>query len=92
MSDEQRYKVIPEWGIAMKRSGQGETNPDDDGYKVPEVFKEYRSNFSQQPADIGDFRKMLMYRCGRYGTKEIEIILTDWFKDNGLALSYGELE
>ena len=38
------------------------------------------------------FRKQMMYRCGRFGNKEIEIILTDWFKINGAGLSYGDLE
>ena len=33
-----------------------------------------------------------MYRCGRFGTKEIEIVLTDWFKANGAGLTYQELE
>ena len=32
-----------------------------------------------------------MYRCGRFGTKEIEIILTDWFKEHAAGLSHSEL-
>ena len=59
---------------------------------VPEVYKEHRINYSRTPIDIESFRKQLMYRCGRYGTKELEIILTDWFKETGVGLTFEQLE
>ena len=33
-----------------------------------------------------------MYRCGRYGTKEIEILLTDWFREHTAGLTFEDLE
>ena len=33
-----------------------------------------------------------MYRCGRYGTKELELLLTDWFRERGAGLTYSQLE
>ena len=63
-----------------------------DGYTVPEVYRLHRDSYDERPKEIGTFRKQLMYRCGRYGTKEIEIILTDWFKEHGAGLSYADLE
>ena len=81
--------VIPEWGVAIKPNPNQES---DDGFSVPEAYRFVRDHYSDKPKDIGSFRKQLMYRCGRFGTKEIEIVLTDWFKANGAGLSYSDLE
>ena len=59
---------------------------------VPEVYREHRDQYSSKPRDIVAFRKQMMYRCGRFGTKELEIILTDWLKEHGAGLTYEQLE
>ena len=64
----------------------------DDGYSVPEAYRKHRDEYDERPEDLESFRKQLMYRCGRFGTKEIEIILTDWFKEHAAGLSYNELK
>ena len=55
---------------------------------VPEVFREHRHKYSTKPADLDAYKRQLMYRCGHIGTKELEIILSDWLKLNMHTLSY----
>ena len=63
----------------------------DDAWHVPEAYRMCRDEFDSNPEDLESFRKKLMYRCGRFGTKEIEIILTDWFKEHASGLTHAEL-
>ena len=59
---------------------------------VPEIFREHRHRFSQQPEDIDAFKRQVMYRCGHIGTKELEIVLRDWLILNQDSLNYQDVE
>ena len=65
---------------------------DDDGFQVPEVFRENRHKFSQKPQDRDAFLRQITYRSGYIGTKEIEIILRDYLNLYGKQMSYQDLE
>lgn len=43
------------------------------------------------PENLGDFRKMIHYRCGRTGTKETEYILKEWAQLNLEQMNREEL-
>ena len=49
---------------------------------VPEIYREHRHRFSQQPEDIDAYKRQVMYRSSHIGTKELEIVLSDWLKLN----------
>ena len=85
--------------MAPDRRGRPERKPTpvefakegDDEWTVPEAYRMLRGEFDVTPDDLESFRKQLMYRCGRFGTKELEIILSDWFKEYAAGLSHAEL-
>ena len=59
---------------------------------VPEIYREHRHKFSQQPEDLDAYKRQVMYRCAHIGTKELEIVLRDWLLLNQHKLSYAEVE
>ncbi len=46
---------------------------------VPEIYREHRHRFSKKPEDIDAFKRQLLYRSKHLGTKELEIVIGDWF-------------
>ena len=64
----------------------------EEGYDVPEVFRQHRHAYSSKPETAEAYRKQILYRCGHIGTKEIEIILRDYLKMNADKMTYEELE
>mgnify|MGYP001948625883 CR=1 FL=1 len=64
----------------------------DSGEDVPDVFREHRHQYSQKPEDINAYRRQLAYRCGHIGTKELEIVLSDYLTLNSQKMSYADLE
>lgn len=59
---------------------------------MPEVFRENRERFSSKPEDINAYRRQIKYRCGYIGTKELEIVLSDWLDMNAPNMTYEQLE
>tara|TARA_B110000285_G_C14685552_1_gene406678 strand:+ start:169 stop:561 length:393 start_codon:yes stop_codon:yes gene_type:complete len=59
---------------------------------VPEIYREHRHRFSKQPEDLEAYKRQVMYRSSHIGTKELEIILSDWLKINQDSLSYKDVE
>ena len=60
----------------------GTIHDSEEGVNVPEVFRENRERFSSKPEDINAYRRQIKYRCGYIGTKELEIVLSDWLDMN----------
>lgn len=59
---------------------------------VPEIFRQHRHKYSQKPAEIDGYKRQIMYRSKHIGTKELEIILSDWLTLNMDKMTYGDLE
>ena len=70
----------------------GTIHDSEEGVNVPEVFRENRERFSSKPEDINAYRRQIKYRCGYIGTKELEIVLSDWLDMNAPNMTYAELE
>ena len=63
----------------------------EEGYEVPEVFRQHRHSYSAKPETAEAYRKQILYRCGHIGTKEIEIILRDYLAMYAEKMTYEEL-
>ena len=59
---------------------------------VPEIYREHRHRFSKQPDDIDAYKRQIMYRSSHIGTKELEIVLSDWLTLNQHKMSYQDVE
>ena len=55
---------------------------------VPEIYREHRHRFSQQPDDLDAYKRQVMYRSTHIGTKELEIILRDYLKIHQSKMTY----
>ncbi len=65
----------------------------DTGYDVPDVYREHRAGFdNSKPKDLDAYRRVLNYRAGHIGTKELEIILRDYMTLYGAGMTYNDLE
>ena len=45
-----------------------------------------------RPTDLHGYRKQIAHRAGRFGTKELEIVLSQYLDKYGNAMSYNDLE
>ena len=59
---------------------------------VPEIYREHRHKYSQKPEDRDAYFRQIMYRSKHIGTKELEIVLSDWLTLFGKELPYNELD
>ena len=59
---------------------------------VPEIYREHRHRFSKQPEDLDAYKRQVMYRSLHIGTKELEILLSDWLKINQHKMTYQDVE
>lgn len=65
---------------------------EEEGYEVPGVFREHRHSYSTKPETRDAYLRQITYRCGHFGTKELEIIFRDWLTLYGADLTYEDLE
>ena len=59
---------------------------------MPEIYREHRHRFSKQPSELGAYKRQVMYRSLHIGTKELEILLSDFLKINQDSMTYQDVE
>ena len=65
---------------------------DDEADVVPEIFRQHRHKYSIKPTEIDGYKRQIFYRSKHIGTKELEIILSDWLILNMDKMTYADLE
>ena len=60
--------------------------------EIPDVYAQYRSQFQQPlPQSLTAYRKQLMYRVGHIGTKELELVMSQYLDQEAYGWTYNEL-
>jgi succinate dehydrogenase flavin-adding protein (antitoxin of CptAB toxin-antitoxin module) len=59
---------------------------------MPDSFRGLKNNNSSKPKELENYKKQIMHKSKYIGITELEILLTDFLKQNMSAMTYSEVE